>query len=317
MLLVNCVIHGDIPDAGSRCSFFIVSNPVTLSKIKENFPFEGEFHFRRKVKGFEIGFQDETEYFWFDLINDNEEIFIEDNSTALQLQVVPIRIPQNFVDVDYDSYLLETASHINERLSFDKPDEAFEDSFENPHRQKNNSKILISNIAKSIAPQLQQLDNVKSGVTNIWKTVKAATLNNIPLQNKTVDLQAESLKNLTKLSSMLTTSFDYSNSQHDSLIRKLWSVLFLEQSYEKVSMIWKQAGFQKEDPTADLKTSGVLSILSMTFLCENFVERSQKMLSNNKNNVKTSYPFAIVGVNITLLLADLFGLKDQKFFYFF
>ena len=37
------------------------------------------------------------------------------------------------------------------------------------------------------------------------------------------------------------------------------------------------------------------------------------MLNAQKPNAATNYPFAIVGINITLLLATIISLKDQKY----
>jgi hypothetical protein len=37
------------------------------------------------------------------------------------------------------------------------------------------------------------------------------------------------------------------------------------------------------------------------------------MLSKNKANVKSNYPFAIVAINITLLLGEQLGLRDHKY----
>jgi hypothetical protein len=37
------------------------------------------------------------------------------------------------------------------------------------------------------------------------------------------------------------------------------------------------------------------------------------MLTRNKANIKANYPFAIVGINITLLLGELLSLRDHKY----
>ena len=37
------------------------------------------------------------------------------------------------------------------------------------------------------------------------------------------------------------------------------------------------------------------------------------MIEKNKQNMKSNYPFAIVGVNLCLLLIDLLNLRDHKY----
>lgn len=44
-----------------------------------------------------------------------------------------------------------------------------------------------------------------------------------------------------------------------------------------------------------------------------FPQRTRNMVMSNRDNVKSKYPFAIVGVNLTLLLAEVLNLRDQRY----
>lgn len=46
---------------------------------------------------------------------------------------------------------------------------------------------------------------------------------------------------------------------------------------------------------------------------QTYPARVKQMLAQNKENVKTKYPFAIVVVNVTLLLAEVLNIRDQKY----
>lgn len=51
----------------------------------------------------------------------------------------------------------------------------------------------------------------------------------------------------------------------------------------------------------------------MIYMGSKYTARTQKMLSAQMPNAATNYPFAIVGINTTLLLATIISLKDQKY----
>lgn len=115
---------------------------------------------------------------------------------------------------------------------------------------------------------------------------------------------------LTLLSKDVSTTFSGSSQFHVQLLERLWGVQFPGRPFERTSPTWKLAGWQKEDPVADLKNSGLLAIHSMIYLGETYAEAAQQMLQSNQANKRNNYPFAIVGVNLTLLLAELFKLRD-------
>ena len=52
----------------------------------------------------------------------------------------------------------------------------------------------------------------------------------------------------------------------------------------------------------------------MVYMGQTYPGKFQTMLINNRENVKAKYPFAIVAVNVTLLLSELFNIRDQKYF---
>jgi hypothetical protein len=45
-------------------------------------------------------------------------------------------------------------------------------------------------------------------------------------------------------------------------------------------------------------------------LNETYPERSKAMIEANKNSTKNNYPYAIVGVNLTLLMVDVVRLRE-------
>ena len=51
MIQVNCIVKDlHCPDAGEGACSFFVSKPFSFEKLREGFPFEGDYHFRVQHK---------------------------------------------------------------------------------------------------------------------------------------------------------------------------------------------------------------------------------------------------------------------------
>lgn len=333
-------IHGDLPDAGSRVAV-LCEAPLTVKKLKSLFPFEGEFHFRTKVTAKKIGYND-CEYFWLDLSEVSGHIECEDN--IVEVQALAINIPHcvDGVDNDYDGYIEDMSQYVpSERLpsSVAFPPKTSTLTSDELHVGNSSTffasssgasanasagisnplsalKNLASTVKSSTAAVNINLNTVKTGATSIWNKMKA-TAAHLQQQAASVASDAAIAKSandmLMLLAKDLSTTFSDSSQFHVQLLGRLWEVQFPDRGpFQRTSAVWKLAGWQKEDPVADLKNSGLLALHSMIYLGETYSERALEMLRANQANRKNNYPFAIVGVNVTLLLAELFKLRDPQ-----
>ena len=60
----------------------------------------------------------------------------------------------------------------------------------------------------------------------------------------------------------------------------------------------------------DFRSSGLLALYCLINLNETYPERSKAMIEANKNSTKNNYPYAILGVNLTLLMVDVVRLRE-------
>jgi ELMO/CED-12 family len=322
MSVVNCTIHGDCEESGSKCSFYS-QPPLTISVLHKMFPYEGDFKFRLKVRGSLAGLKEE--FVWLDLSDTVVTEFSSCmSSEEIEIQAVVVSLPQGLGNtMKYANYLDEVASEFSECT---RPNRHPVVDLESENHESNRNKMRaapgkemlkmiskgVRQGAKSLAQNSKNLNvnAVQKGAASIWSTVKK--LQQSMSVNEPLSDRAE--ENLSHLSEDVSTSFIESDSIHISLLSNLWEVLFpREGAFQRISTVWKDAGFQKTDPVADLKASGVLSIRAMTYLVVKYPLKAQAMLNANKLNTKTNYPFAIVGINITLLLAELLNLRDQRY----
>lgn len=56
----------------------------------------------------------------------------------------------------------------------------------------------------------------------------------------------------------------------------------------------------------------MLALRCMRYLGQTYPEETQRMVITQRENIKSHYPFAVVGINLTLLLVDLLGIKEKR-----
>lgn len=324
--------------SGPFCSY-LVPNPFQSQNVIDLFPFEGaNFHFRVKVPGFMLDL-DES-FVWMDIVSDLDfmldwnVIIAESNFIEVRILVLDAAFDEDVEFFDYESY----QTHVNECMAFLPVEErgqhsqvaqkrappskyqlSNQQSFSEARNLSQSSQLAVP-LAGSGKPLLD-LKNVQKGATNLWKAFKA-TAEKIPMgfYIENTSLSSAASANLTELSTLLMTTYQDDNQQHGSIMVKLWEVTFPDKDFpEPISggqfleaNEWKQCGWQKTHPSHDLKSSGLLALRSLVYFGERYGTVSQKMINANRANTKRYYPFAIVAVNLTLLLGEIFSLRDKE-----
>ena len=349
--LVRATIYNAPVDCecGTKTSFFC-SLPVTAAKLAQELPFEGRFAFRYKVSGPKVerlGIRG-VESVWMDAMDPHKELPCQNTDVVptLEVRAIVLELPSDSEMVDdflvesLDLYLkngdeakyIEYLQKVSEVIPMDhrdRPDrtpidvKAFEARMRAQENAAGGKKGFSFNkfgegmgkLVKKGANNIKQADIASVGAS-IWGgvTSAAAGVTTFLAGGSTSVLSDLSMENLSQLTDAMDTKFDDSSDKDAALLQELWQACFgAEVPYARTSLKWKEMGFQTEDPIADLKSSGTLALRGMLHLASNYRTRTQQMLVNNKQNLKTKYPFAIVGVNVTLLLADVLKVSQMGF----
>jgi len=309
--------------SGTRCSFYAPA-PVTLAHIQRLFPFDGTYHFRAKASGKSVGLP-RVENVWVDLTDPRKEIAVPSGANELEILALALDLPAVSEEESTGDTLQYLEAVKQEMPQGERPKrQAIE-----PLRRKGGAgaggaanmaaavgdrlKTGVTDVFKKIGAATQKID--ASNAANLWNSLAKHTLGIFGQSASVLSDQAES--NLAELSDLLDIAFMPANKEHVTLLRDLFSCLFVgsDVAFSLTGDKWKEAGFQKADPTADLKQSGILALRSMLHMGLTHSKETQEMVQANKVNTKTKDPFAIVGVNITLLLAELLHLRDNKYMF--
>lgn len=339
MVEVKCsyqTLHG--LSTGPFCSY-LVPNPFQSQNIIDLFPFEGaNFHFRLKVPGSVLDL--EESYLWIDIVADLDtmldwnKIVSDRNFIEVRVLVLDAGFDEDVVFFDDETY----QTHINECMAFLPGEERAHHSQEAQNKassasyRSNNQQSFTD--ARNPPPQTSQsaastgsgkplldLENVQKGATNLWNAFKA-TAEKIPMgfNQGNASISSAASANLNELSTLLMTTYQDDSQQHGSIMVKLWEVTFPDKDFPEPvsggqffeSNDWKQCGWQKPHPSHDLKSSGLLALRSMVYFGERCGTVSLQMINANRANTKQNYPYAIVAVNLTLLLGEIFSLRDKE-----
>lgn len=203
--------------------------------------------------------------------------------------------------------------------------------FHNVVQSANSGVHSIANSVKTSSKNLHLADNVNvqsvsKGMNSLWNSVKSVATTaatqiqqNLATLTESSTLTDEIGEYFGDLSDDVSAPFNAQDPRHMALLQDLWKAMCAASSesndrptsLERESLKWKDMGFQTKDPVADLKSSGVLALRTLEFMLRKHKAISSRLISQNKANLPTNYPFAIVGVNLTLLLADILKLKQN------
>nr|CAG4649558.1 EOG090X0AMT [Scapholeberis mucronata]SVE93786.1 EOG090X0AMT [Scapholeberis mucronata] len=110
---------------------------------------------------------------------------------------------------------------------------------------------------------------------------------------------------LNKLEDLKSTKYDSTNLDHEQNLLELWdSLMSPKQLQSRISNLWKEIGFQGDDPSTDFRGMGVLGLANLNYLANNYKDVVLQVLSHS-HHPKYGYPFAIVGINLTHLSYSL------------
>jgi hypothetical protein len=101
---------------------------------------------------------------------------------------------------------------------------------------------------------------------------------------------------------------------HLLLLSSVWqSSGHTEQAVEVPSVLWKDLGFQNEDPVSDIRGGGELFLLCLAYFVAKQTEHARIILQNRMHRDEgLNYPFAAAGNQVLMACAELFGLVGTE-----
>ncbi|KAM7272226.1 hypothetical protein ACFE04_026889 [Oxalis oulophora] len=174
--------------------------------------------------------------------------------------------------------------------------------------------IIFSNV---IAQWAQWLANVVIGSGSLLArllTLHSITQNEVSrklLLSPLSHLQEERLRNLQQ---RLEVPFDGSKVEHQDGLKHLWKLAYPGRELPPLkSELWKEMGWQGSDPSTDFRGGGFISLENLIYFAEKYPDSFQNLLlKKDGNRAEWEYPFAVAGINISFMLAQMLDLQTGK-----
>lgn len=124
-------------------------------------------------------------------------------------------------------------------------------------------------------------------------------------------LQEERLR---KLQCRLQVPFDGSLVEHQDALKQLWRLAYPDREIPPLkSELWKEMGWQGTDPSTDFRGGGFISLENLIYFAEKYPEPFQRLLhKQDGKRAEWEYPFAVAGINISFMLAQMLDLQSGK-----
>jgi len=104
---------------------------------------------------------------------------------------------------------------------------------------------------------------------------------------------------LDDIESLKQTKYNSEDAEHERKLLELWSHLMPGKVLEsRVNSLWKDLGFQGDDPKTDFRGMGLLGLENLLYFAKNFPGTALHVLSHS-HHPNYGYSYAIVGINLT------------------
>ncbi|XP_068342373.1 uncharacterized protein [Pyrus communis] len=119
---------------------------------------------------------------------------------------------------------------------------------------------------------------------------------------------------LRYLRQRLQVPFDGSRMEHQDALLELWRLAYPDKELPPLqSDLWKQMGWQGSDPSTDFRGGGFISLENLIFFARQYPESFQRLLhKQDGTRAEWEYPFAVAGINISFVLAQMLDLQSAK-----
>ncbi|KAL0744465.1 hypothetical protein Bca4012_085978 [Brassica carinata] len=124
-------------------------------------------------------------------------------------------------------------------------------------------------------------------------------------------LQEERLRNIKR---RIEIPFDGSRMEHQDALRQLWRLAYPQRELAPLkSELWKEMGWQGTDPSTDFRGGGYISLENLIYFAKTYPESFHRLLhKEDGTRAEWEYPFAVAGINISFMLAQMLDLQSGK-----
>ncbi|KAG7386859.1 hypothetical protein PHYPSEUDO_015169 [Phytophthora pseudosyringae] len=284
-------------------SSLLLSSRPTLSELRRKFPFEGAYHFRLQVGG-------AADYCWRDLADESRALPVASNGEirvkVLQLAgQTPSKAPvrEELVDVPEDrqfgAFFHWQSKPQSEGYPVPQPQQT---------PQQDVGSVLFG-VKKALASKVKgsaMAQTLQKHSAHMWEKVTAVATGVGGGGAGNAPPTATALAQLAKLIGAMKAPLHPGSDEHAEMLQRLWTSCFDTQPFAVTSSEWNRLGFRHGDPMREMQF--LLPLQCLVFFHE--MHRTVALPILNDQSDPEAYSYAMVGSQITYVLADILQLRD-------
>eukprot|EP01138_Halocafeteria_seosinensis_P005864 gb/GECG01005994.1/.p1 GENE.gb/GECG01005994.1/~~gb/GECG01005994.1/.p1 ORF type:complete len:458 (+),score=61.15 gb/GECG01005994.1/:1-1374(+) len=316
---------------------------ITLKDLKDNFPFEGQFHFRARIYT-----QKQKQLVWLDLCRDGETVPLSGENHAL-IKVLPLYEVEDDSQGNVESFpytpeewkaarrhlnkIINTSVGMQDGKTILRNDETPDAGQPFGVEETNNSRASRSGSAvhsvqdtakhawQTVSKRVDT-DKIRAASSSAFKALSGAWKRASDYVRSSVegDQQASAvagqeagdypsdlaLTNLHDIHTDFNTQFKPEFTPHEALLEALWENLLPDEEFTRVSPQWQLLGFQQEDPSYDFRGGGILGLKCLVYMAREHTTQTRSILFTGDQT--RHLPFALASINLTAALAKALGI---------
>ncbi|KAL6870623.1 hypothetical protein ACP4OV_014471 [Aristida adscensionis] len=170
-----------------------------------------------------------------------------------------------------------------------------------------------------IAQSARKIGNVLSGFGSKLKLARlfgccTALQSSQNGQTVPVNLNLLQEERLRLLRERLHVPYDCSSAKHQDALKELWRLAYPDRQLPPLkSDIWKEMGWQNNDPATDFRAGGFISLENLIYFARNYPDSFHRLLhKEDGKRAEWEYPFVVAGVNISYMLVQMLDLESEN-----
>lgn len=308
----------------STASSLMLSAEPTLAELRRKFPFVGQYHFRLQHAAGGNGGNGappgKSAYCWMDLRDDGRVLPVGHRGDILVkvLQVSPDPATgedsQEPAEVPEDEQFAAYFRSQQTPKAAHQRDPSLASGYgaggtPPPSGGSQDVAGVLFGVKKALASKMKQstvAQSIQKQSARMWEKVVSVSSGGVGVNAPPT---AAALEQLAKLVGAMKAPLSESNREHVDLLKRLWTCCFENQPFVMTGPGWERMGFRYGDPMRELQF--LLPLQCLMFFHEVHRSAALPMMSDSASSrAPATYPYALVGSQITFVLADLLQLKD-------
>lgn len=158
------------------------------------------------------------------------------------------------------------------------------------------------------------VSSCQKGWNSVRETIVSCLGNWLSGQSSAVRMSPIQEDRIRHLQQRIQVPYNGSNPTHQDALKQLWQHAFPDTPFISLRhQKWTDMGWQRDDPASDFRGGGFVALQNLLYLAQEEPALFRSLLHKSHGTRSDwEYPFAVAGINLTVMLEEVIGLRDSR-----